>query len=255
MKKNKTHTLNKVSKTAPSILFFSFKNDSPTASQTIKVDHFDKVVVSPYIQAVFKQGEQESVSVEALTISSEKMHVEVADNVLKVYLHKAEAEVSLDDDQSVNWEDQSIYNGTIAKVVITYKSLKKLALVGEEEFTFLDTIAAQDVNLKLIGKTKNHIKEAVIENFNITSFGKNYLEVSSGVVPYQSITAFGEDQLNLEGVQSEITEVKSLGNSKMKLNVSKKLKVTSMGDTHILYKGDAKVSKGIVMGNSRIERM
>lgn len=240
--------------TAPSILFFSFKNETLDTPKTVAVNHFDKVVVSPHIQAVFKQGKQESVTIEELTISSEKMNIEVTDKVLKVYLHQAETAVSLDDKQSINWEDKSVYEGTIAKVVITYKHLGKVALVGEEKFTFLNKMQEKDFNLKLIGKTKIYIQEAEIKNLDITSFGKNYLEVSSGVVPYQNITAFGEDQLDLESVENEITEIKSFGNSTMKLNVSKKINVTSMGNSHILYKGNAKVSKGIMMGNSKIEK-
>lgn len=258
MKKNRKRQLQKKGKAlvkTPSILFFSFKNNTVEAPKTITVDHFDKVVVSPHIQAVFKKGEQESVIIEELTISSDKMNIEVEGKVLKVFLHKSEAEVNMDDDQSINWEENSIYKGTIAKIVITYKELGKLALVGEEEFTFLDKIQQQDAKLKLIGKTKIFIKEAEIQNLDITSFGKNYLEVSSGIVPYQSITAFGEDQLDLFNVKNEITDIKSFGNGKLKLNVSKKLNVTGMGNTHIMYKGGAKVSKGIMLGKSKIEQL
>lgn len=258
MKRNKKRQIRKNRNTGSnsrSILFFSFKNDTPTESKTITVDHFDKVVVSPHIQAVFKQGDQESIMIEELTISSEKMNIEVTDKVLKVFLHKAEAEVNMDDEQSVNWEDNSIYKGTIAKIVITYKDLGKLALVGEEKFTFIDKIQQKDIKLKLIGKTKIFIKEAAIENLDITSFGKNYLEVSSGVIPNQNITAFGEDELNLVNTENEITNIKSLGNAKMKLNVSKKLKVTSLGNAHIMYKGAAKVSKGVMLGNSKVEQL
>lgn len=251
MEKNKKQLTVK----SPSILFFNFKNEESTDFKKVKVDSFNKVVVSPYIQAEFKEGEQESVSVEALTISSDKMNIEVTDNTLKVYLHKAEAQVDLNSDQSINWEDESVYKGTIAKITITYKSLKKLALVGAEDFTFMEKIEEEDINLKLIGKTKLRIQEANIQDFSITSFGKNYLEINSGVVPYQNITVFGEDELCLQGVQNEITDMKSLGNSKIKLNVSKRLNVTSMGNSHIQYKGDAKVVKGIVIGNSKIERM
>ncbi|MGH1386766.1 GIN domain-containing protein [Kordia sp.] len=258
MKKSKKRKLQKKMNTGtelPSILFFSFKNDTLEQSKTIAVNHFDKVVVSPHIQAVFKQGDQESITIEELTISSEKMNVEVSDNVLKVFLHKAEAEVSMDDDQSVNWEDNSIYSGTIAKIVITYKDLGKLALVGEEKFTFVDKIQQKDIKLKLIGKTKIYIKDAEIENLDITSFGKNYVDVSSGKTQHQNITVFGEDELNLINVENEVTQIKSLGNGKLKLNVSKKLKVTSLGNAHIMYKGDAKVSKGIMLGNSKVEKL
>lgn len=258
MKKNKKRNTNKNTDDGvktPSVLFFSFKNDTIEKPKTVAVDHFDKVVISPHIEAVFKQGNQESITIEELTISSEKMNIEVTDKVLKVYLHQAEAQVNLDDEQSIDWEDKSVYEGTIAKVIITYKDLGKLVLVGEEKFTFLDKIKGEDISLKIIGKTNIHIKEAEIKNLDITSFGKNYLEVTSGVVPYQNITSFGEDQLDLSAVENEVTSLKAFGNSKLKLSVSKKLKVTSMGNAHILYKGDAKVSKGIMMGNSRIERL
>ena len=258
MKKNKKRRMQKnrnKNVKNPSVLFFSFKNTQAASPETVAVNPFDKIVVSPHIQAVFKQGDQESITIENLTIASDKMNIEVDDKVLKVFLQNAEAEVNLDDEQSIKWDDNSVYKGTIAKIVITYKDLGKIALVGEEKFTFEDAMQQENLKVKLIGNTKMFIQEAAIENLDITSFGKNYLEVSSGTIPYQNVTAFGEDEINLLGVENKITKVKSLGNGKLKFNVSKKLSVTSLGDGLIQYKGSARVSKGFMLGKSKVEKL
>src|SRR5215831_21420077 len=58
-------------------------------AQTKIVDHFSKVIVSPYIQVTFVQGDQESVTINDIEVDTSKLHVEVNDNTLRIYLEGA----------------------------------------------------------------------------------------------------------------------------------------------------------------------
>jgi hypothetical protein len=55
-------------------------------------------------------------------------------------------------------------------------------------------------------------------------------------------------------VLSMETKITAYGDGFFKLNVSKKIKVTSYGEATVLYKGNAQLKKGIVIGESTIRK-
>src|ERR1700744_4865033 len=54
-----------------------------------KIGHFHKVIVSPYIQVTFVQGDEESVTINQCSVDSGKLHVEVHSGTLRLYLDGA----------------------------------------------------------------------------------------------------------------------------------------------------------------------
>ena len=58
-------------------------------SETIKVETFNKIIISPHIQVVFVEGEEESVTVESITESMDKLNIEVKGKTLRIYLDDA----------------------------------------------------------------------------------------------------------------------------------------------------------------------
>ncbi|HEY4335234.1 MAG TPA: hypothetical protein VGM89_05035, partial [Puia sp.] len=58
-------------------------------AQSILVDRFDKVVISPYIQATFALGSEESVTINSIVVDSSKLHVETSGGTLRLYLEGA----------------------------------------------------------------------------------------------------------------------------------------------------------------------
>ena len=73
----------------PIIAFILFSNYSKAQSKIFDVKSFDKVVVSPHIQVIFKEGDSESVTVESITVPMEKLNVVVEKNTLNVFLEDA----------------------------------------------------------------------------------------------------------------------------------------------------------------------
>ena len=116
----------------PIIAFLFFSNYSTAQSKVIAVETFDKVIVSPHIEVIFKEGVKESVSVESIIVPIEKLNVIVKNNTLNVYLEGARTTTD-QKKESINGNKRktSIYNGTIVSVIITYKKINSLDLRGE----------------------------------------------------------------------------------------------------------------------------
>src|ERR1700744_770125 len=70
---------------AASLLFMT----GASYAQTTRVGHFHKVIVSPYIQVNFVQGDEESVTINQCTVDTGKLHVEVRGGTLRLYLDGA----------------------------------------------------------------------------------------------------------------------------------------------------------------------
>src|SRR6266487_5932506 len=58
-------------------------------AQTKMVDHFTKVIVSPYIQVTFVEGDEESVTINKIKVDEKKLHIEVNNTTLRIYLEGA----------------------------------------------------------------------------------------------------------------------------------------------------------------------
>jgi len=73
-------------------LFFAilFLLTGISATAQIKmVDHFTKVIVSPYIQVTFVEGDEERVTINQIKVDENKLHIEVNNKTLRIYLEGA----------------------------------------------------------------------------------------------------------------------------------------------------------------------
>src|SRR4029079_4025657 len=102
-------------------------------AQTKMVDHFTKVIVSPYIQATFVEGDEESVTIENIKVDENKLHLEVNNQTLRIYLEGAKDFPKYEKDHSNGYdESHPLYQNTSVAVTVTYKKLTDLSLRGEE---------------------------------------------------------------------------------------------------------------------------
>ena len=125
----------------PLFAFLLFSNLSTAQSEIINVGTFDKVIVSPHIEVVFKEVEKESVSIESIDVPMNKLNVEVKNKVLNVYLDGARIISSSKKDFLNGYEcKKSIYKGTTVKAIVTYKKLRSIDLRGEQDFVFENSI-------------------------------------------------------------------------------------------------------------------
>lgn len=224
--------------------------------KTIDVEQFDKIVVSPHIQATFVQGENEQIRIESNTVSDDKVNVEVNGKTLRIYLEGAkEVTKSEKVNEDGNKRSKSIYNGTVLIVTITYKNLKELSLRGEEKFICKSPLTGNRFRLRIYGESQVYLNEVILDELQATIYGESYLEIKRGNINAQKFTAYGETKINTLGVSNEFTKIIAYGEGSYRVNVSKRLKVTAYGEATVAYEGNPEIDKGIVIGEATIQRI
>ncbi len=238
------------------IALFLFSNHLAAQTKVIDVETFDKIVVSPHIEVVFKAGEKESVSVESITVPREKLNVIVENNTLNVYLEGAKiATGNKKEYVNGNKRKTSIYKGTVVKAIITYKKINSLDLRGEESFVFENNLNAKKLRLKIYGESQVSINEIDVKQLQVSIYGESYLEIKQGKVESQRFTAYGESKVNTLNVENTETKLTAYGDGTFQFNVSEKLKITSYGEATINYSGSPNLNKGIVIGETKITKV
>ena len=238
------------------IAFLHFSTQLTAQSKIIDVETFNKVVVSPHIEVVFKAGAEESVSIESIIVPFEKLNVSVKNNTLSIYLDGAKI-VTDNKEEYVNGNKRktSIYKGTIVRAIITYKEISSLDLRGEERFVFENNVTAKKLNLKIYGESQVYLNDVDIQNLQVSIYGESYLEIKQGKIEKQKFTAYGESNVNTMNVENSETKLTAYGDGTFQFNVSEKLKITSYGEATINYSGSPELNKGIVIGETNITKV
>ncbi|MDN3655939.1 DUF2807 domain-containing protein [Ferruginibacter paludis] len=229
---------------------------SALQAQVTSVKHFEKIIVSPYIRVTFVEGDKEEVNVENCSVDKSKLHMEVNNKTLWVYLDGAKQipknETSYENGYK---EKHSIYNGTVVTATITYKTLNSLSIRGDETQLFKSPVAADEFDLKLYGDTKFTMNEVNFGELHTKLYGENTLEIKAGTIKEQHYTSYGESKINTIAVNGRSGYVVSYGESDFTLNAADKIKVTAFGDAKLHYKGDPEIVKGIHIGDMLIDKI
>jgi hypothetical protein len=238
------------------LCFLLFSTYSTAQSNVIDVETFDKVIVSPHIEIVFKEGTKESVSVQSITVPIEKFNVVVKNNTLQVYLEDAKiATGNKKEKRQGNTYTTALYNGTVVRATITYKKINSLDLRGEENFVFESTINTNKLRLNIYGASQVYMNEVAIKNLRVSLYGESYLEITKGNIEKQKFTAYGESKVNTANIVNNETKLTAYGDGTFEFNVSEKLKITSYGEATIIYSGNANLNKGIIIGETKITKV
>lgn len=225
-------------------------------SKTISVKHFNKVIVSPHIQVVFRQGDEESVRIESTNVSHDKINIEVKGRTLRLYLEDAKMVTKTEKAHNNQRKGKkAIYKGTQVTVVVTYKNLEELSLRGEETFVCESPLALERFRLKIYGESQVYINEVKLHMLYATIYGESYLEIKAGTIAHQKFTAYGESKINALGVNNKTTKITAYGEGSFRLNISENLKVTAYGEAIVAYEGNPEVHKGIVIGEAIIQKI
>ena len=119
-------------------------------AQTKTVAPFTKVIVSPYIQVTFVEGDKESVTINDLKVDENKLHIEVNDQTLRIYLDGAKDFTKNQKDYSNGYkESHPLYENTSVVAIVTYKKLTALSLRGEETYLCESPIDASKFSLSI----------------------------------------------------------------------------------------------------------
>jgi len=235
---------------------FFFLLAAAASAQTTKTSPFNRVIVSPYIQVTLVQGDEESVTVNELHVDSGKLHIEVSDKTLRVYLEGAKDLPKNEKDYSNGYkETHHLYRNTSVVATITYKKLEALSLRGEEDHLCKSPITGDKFMLKIYGESNVTFNEMNLEKLAATLYGESTLEIKAGSVKDQKYTCYGEGKINSLAIDGSTSRVTAFGRANFKLNVSDRIKITSYGEAELYYKGSPVIEKGLNIGDMVINKM
>lgn len=224
--------------------------------KTFTPGSFDEVIISPHIEVIFEKANQESVVIEDIDVSMDKLNIEVKGKTLHIYLDDAKVYTK---SEKVKYDDykgkHAIYDGTIVSAKVYYTNLEEISLRGEETHKVDSVLDGEELTLKIYGESDVYLSEIEVEEFFATIYGEAYLEVKSGTATRQKITSYGEGEINTFGVQNTRAKVVAYGEGRVKLNVTDELKVTAYGEAKIHYKGSPMLNKGLVLGEATIHQI
>lgn len=234
-----------------------FINTNLVAQKTINIkENFDKIIVSPHIEAVFKKGNKTSIEIENITVPEEKFQYEIENGTLQVYLKGAKTYTK---NKKIIIKNQKrkvpLYKNRVVTLTITYKDVDTFSLRGEQKITFKSPLNQESCKLRIYGESEVKINFIDVEKLYVSIYGNSFLNIEKGKIQKQKITAYGASKIMASDISTEETKITAFGDGTFKLNASKIIKVTSYGEATILYKGDAKLKKGLVIGDSTIEKL
>lgn len=237
------------------ILLFLLAGIAVTA-QTKTVDYFTKVIVSPYIQATFVEGTEESVTIDNIKVDESKLHIEVNNETLRIYLDGAKDFPKYEKDNSNGYdESHRLYQNKSVVVTVTYRVLTDLSLRGEETHLCKSAITATTFTLKIYGESDVTFNELNAQELETTIYGEAELNLKAGSVKDQQYTCYGEGRINSESIIGNTSRIIAYGDADLTLNVSDRIKITAYGDAKLHYKGDPEIVKGLHFGDMQIEKI
>ncbi|CAL2093220.1 head GIN domain-containing protein [Tenacibaculum sp. 190524A02b] len=217
---------------------------------------FNKVIISPHIEVVLKQGTEPKIEVESINVSPEKLKYEIVNKILQVYLEGAKT-VTKNKKVVYNGHKRKIplYKNTVAKVILTYKDVAVFSLRGEEKINFNSQIQQDKCVLRIYGKSHVTINSVKVKKLKTTLFGNGYLELNQGNVSDHKVTAYGESKVMATNLKTNQTRITAYGEGVFQVYANNRLKVNSYGEATVMYKGTPQVNKGIVIGKSTIQKL
>ncbi len=216
--------------------------------------HFHKVVVSPYIQATFVQGDQESVTITSSIVDNSKLHIEVEHGELRLYLDGAKDYPHNQRNDGYEGSHHMYPNHAIF-VTVTYKKLDLLSLRGDETFLCESPMSSDHFTLRIYGESRVIFTEVHFNKLYTKVFGESRLDIKSGAVNKQFYTCFGEAKINTTAIYGHRAKVTAFGEAEFRMNVADRIKITSFGTAKLRYMGNPDIVKGMHFGGVDVERL
>jgi Putative auto-transporter adhesin, head GIN domain len=225
-------------------------------AQTGVSGHFHRVVVSPYIQATFVQGDQESVTITSSIVDNSKLHIEVEHGELWLYLDGAKEIPHNQHDNGYDGKHSySLYPKHAVLVTVTYKKLDHLSLRGDETFLCESPMSQDHLTLRVYGESRVIFTEVHFNKLYTKIYGESRLDIKSGAVNKQYYTCFGEAKINTTAIYGHRAKVTAFGEAEFQMNVADRIKITSFGEARLRYMGNPDIVKGIHFGGVDVAKL
>ncbi len=234
-------------------ILVTFIVTSSVAQTKTNVNHFNKVIVSPYIQVTFVEGSEESVTIENSTVDKDKINIEVNSNTLRIYLDGAKEITKNKTDYNNGYKEKhSIYNGTVVTAIVTYKSLEDLSVRGEETIVCKSLLKGDKFRLTIYGESHLILNEVKLGQLQTVMYGESSLEIKAGSIQSQKYVAYGEGKINSLAISGVTSKITAYGEADFQMNVSDEIKITAFGEAKLAYKGNPVINKGLHIGDMQM---
>jgi hypothetical protein len=214
---------------------------------------FNKIVVSPKINLILEQGDQENIRLTYSNVDPSKINIKVQGNTLRVFLD--DAKVAEKTYRTSGNEKRSIYHDASVTAYVTYKELEHLEIRGNQELTCNGPLKAERFTLKAYGENDINLSSLKTEYLRTSLYGDNDLKIKTGKAEYQKYRLFGDNKIDTQDVKSFSATTTIFGESKIKLNTQDNLKVNAFGESQVSYNGNASVNKGLIFGKAQITKL
>jgi hypothetical protein len=225
--------------------------------QTAKpVAHLNKLIVIPNIAVTFVEGNDESVTIEKSTVSNDKIHIEVTNNVLRIYLD-GQKDLPKNEKSFENGykEKRSVYKGTVVTATVSYKTLNALSIRGEETQVCKSPLKQENFKLKIYGESHVIFEQVNLGNLQATIYGEGCLEIKSGTISDQNFIAYGDSEVKNFAINGTTAKITAYGDANFEVNASEAIKFTAFGDAKLQYKGNPEIKRGLNIGDVQIDKM
>ncbi len=237
------------------ILLMTSLNSWAQEERSVTVKAFNKLLVSPHIELILIKGDKEHVRWEFKNVTADKLNAELDGKTLHLYLDKAKVTPKLQKNRDQGWNyKESIYKHAKVKAYVTYRELKALELRGSEMVISRDPLVSEEFRLKLYGDGDAYFSSITADYFNASLYGEYALDIGGGEASVQSYKCYGENVVRATEFKGEDVSTTIYGESDLNLNASGSIKVTSLGEGRVFYKGAARLNKGLILGETSISR-
>lgn len=208
---------------------------------------FNKITVSPMINLVLSQGEDEHIRIEYDGIDPEKINYSVRGKRLRIYLDDARYTVKNEETIKDGYSQKvPVYKGAKVTAYVTYKSLKNLQVRGEEKVICEDSLVSKKFKIKLFGETEVDLAFLQTGRLKIHAFGENELIIRAGNSEVQTFRLFGENKINTENMYAESIASSFFGESSLKLYASEELSLWGFGEVKMQYSGQPQLKRFVI---------
>ncbi|MDI6643773.1 MAG: head GIN domain-containing protein [Methanobacteriaceae archaeon] len=200
------------------------------------VSGFNQISVDGNINVILKQGNAESVEVEAEDNIISNIKTQVTGNKLNIQ----------QEGTSMIWPSKPI------NVYVTVKDINSIEVSGSSKVKGTD-IDTDDLNLSISGSGTVEIENLTAKQLKAKISGAGNIELS-GVVAKQELTIEGSGDYKARDLKTEDAVVTINGAGNADVNTSKKLEINITGAGNVSYLGSPTIKQNI-SGSGNIKKL
>ncbi len=214
---------------------------------------FSRIVVSPRINLILTEGDEESIRLVYHRVNPEEINIEVKGKTLRLYLDDSRVTEKMI--RRNRYEKRSAYAEANLTAYVTYRKLDRLEIRGEQELTCKSPIVAEKFVLKGYGRNEINFASIKTAFLKTNLYGENTLNIDGGKAEYQKYKLYGENRIDTRDLKSYYATATIFGESRLKLSIQDEIKINAFGESQVTYAGNAEVNKGLIFGKANIRRV